>query len=87
MSMRSNIIALALSALAALAFSSLTASAAVVCNASGVCWHTHANYTFPPDVHVVIHPNGWHWGHGQHFVWREHGGPGYWRNGVWINLP
>ena len=29
-------------------FSSLTASARVVCNADGDCWHIQENYAYPP---------------------------------------
>ena len=87
MNMRSNIVALALSAVGVLAFSSLSASAAIVCNNSGDCWHTHRAYAYPPGARVVIHPNHWHWGPGQHYAWREHPGPGYWHGGIWVPLP
>ena len=87
MNMRSSIVALALSAVGVLFFSSLSASAAIVCNDSGDCWHTHRAYVYPPDAHVVIHPNNWRWGRGEHFVWKEHRGPGYWRGGIWLPLP
>jgi hypothetical protein len=32
---------------ALLGFSSLSASARVVCNADGDCWHIHEDYTYP----------------------------------------
>jgi hypothetical protein len=66
----------------ALAFSAMSASAAIVCNGD-VCWHTHEAYEYPPDARVVVHPDDWHWGHGEHFVFREHEGRGYWRDGHW----
>ena len=87
MTTRSNIVALALSAFGVLAFSSLTASAAIVCNNDGDCWHTHGDYAFPPGAHVVIHPDNWRWRHGEHFVWKEHEGRGYWRGGTWVTVP
>jgi hypothetical protein len=87
MTTRSSIVVLALSAFGVLAFSSLSASAAIVCNNAGYCWHTPRMYAYPPGAHVIIHPNHWHWGRGEHFVWREHPGAGYWRGGVWVTLP
>ncbi len=66
-----------------LAFSALSASAAVVCTGD-VCWHTHESYAYPPDARVIIHPDDWRWGPGEHFAWREHEGRGYWRGDRWI---
>jgi hypothetical protein len=63
------------------------ASADVVCNqADNVCWHTHRHYDYRPDYGVVVHPNNWAWGPGDHYTWREHAGRGYWRSGVWITF-
>ena len=62
MNMRSTIVALALSAFGVLALSSLNASAAIVCNSDGDCWHAHKEYTYPPTARVVIHPDTWRWG-------------------------
>lgn len=87
MNARSNIVALALSGLALLAFSSLNASAAIVCNADGDCWHTPEVYTYPPGARVEIHPDNWRWRQGEHFAWREHEGRGFWRDGNWEILP
>ncbi len=86
MTIRSTIVALALSAFGLLALSSLSASAAIVCNSDGDCWHTPRAHAYPPGV-VVIHPDNWHWGPGELFVWREHEGRGYWRHGHWMVLP
>jgi hypothetical protein len=58
------------------------AAAAVVCNGD-VCWHTNTNYNYPPDAGVVVHGDGWRWGHDEHYQWREHEGRGYWHNGEW----
>lgn len=65
-----------------LALSAMSASAAIVCNGN-VCWHTHEAYDYPPDARVVVHPDDWHWGRHEHFVFREHEGRGYWRGGRW----
>jgi len=61
-----------------------TASAAIVCNGAGVCWHVRHPYAYAPGYGVVVHPNGWRWGPGEHFVFREHDGRGYWCGGVWV---
>lgn len=70
-------------AMAALGVAS-TASAAVVCNAAGECWHVKRAYSYPAEAGIVVHPNGWRWGARNRFSWREHVGRGYWRNGVWV---
>jgi hypothetical protein len=67
----------------ALAFSALNASAAIVCSGP-VCWHTHEAYEYPPDAGVVVHPDTWRWGPGEHYSWREHPGRGYWRGDRWM---
>jgi len=65
---------------------SSTASAAIVCNGEGQCWHVHHPYKYAPGYGVVVHPNSWRWGPGEHYVWREHPGRGYWRGGVWVTF-
>ena len=69
----------------ALVLSVAGASAAVVC-AGNVCWHTHETFEYPPDARIVVHPDDWHWGRNEHFVFREHEGRGYWRGGRWTEL-
>jgi hypothetical protein len=71
---------------AAVVLTSTAASAAIACNAEGECWHVHRNYVYHPEFGVVIHPDGWKWGPGEKFVWREHVGRGYWKNGVWVRF-
>lgn len=66
-----------------LAFSALSASAAVVCSGN-VCWHARDAYDYPREAGVVVHPDGWRWGPGERFSWREHEGRGYWRGDRWI---
>jgi hypothetical protein len=63
-----------------------TASAAVVCNADGACWHVKRAYSYPATAGIVVHPNGWRWGARDRYTWREHVGRGYWRNGVWVTF-
>jgi hypothetical protein len=66
-----------------LAFSMVSASAAIVCSRH-VCWHTHDVYEYPAAAGVIVHPDDWRWGPHEHFAWREHEGRGYWRGGRWI---
>jgi hypothetical protein len=74
-------------AVAAISAASITAaSASVVCNGEGECWHTHRNYVYHPEFGVTVHPDGWAWGAGEHYAWREHRGRGYWHNGVWVRF-
>jgi hypothetical protein len=63
-----------------------SASAAVACNRDGECWHVKNAYNYKPEFGVVVHENGWKWGTGEKYRWREHTGRGYWRNGVWIRF-
>jgi hypothetical protein len=65
-----------------LAFSVVSAPAAVACNDT-VCWHTHQSYEYPPDARVTVHPDSWRWGARDHYTWREHEGRGYWRGNTW----
>jgi hypothetical protein len=69
-----------------LALSAPAASAAIVCNAENVCWHTHRAYDYDPAWGVVVHEDGWRWGPGDHYTWKEHRGRGYWRNGEWVRF-
>ena len=70
-------------ALALLGFSSLSASARIVCNGDGDCWHVHEDYAFPPGARIIIHPDNWRWKEDEHYAWREHSGRGYWRDNRW----
>jgi hypothetical protein len=65
------------------------ASAYVVCNNEGDCWHSDTRYAAPPGVTFDWHPDDWYfhqrWDKDRHF--RDyHAGRGYWRGGVWIGL-
>jgi len=73
---------------AGVALSATSASAYVACNGEGQCWHVHrhAYYNYNPGFGIVVHPDNWRWGANDHYTWREHGGRGYWRNGVWIRF-
>ena len=62
------------------------ASAAIVCNGAGYCWHTHHHYHYHPAWGLIVHPDNWRWGPDEHYVWHEHAGRGYWRDGVWVTF-
>ncbi len=70
---------------AALAFSAMGASAAIVCTGNA-CWHTHQTYMYPPAAQVIVHPDNWAWGPSDHYVWREHPGRGYWSGDTWTEF-
>ena len=73
---------------AGLAMTASTASAEVVCNSAGDCWHTHEHYEYQPSFGVVVHPDNWRWEDRDHdhYRWHEHEGRGYWKSGVWIQF-
>ena len=64
------------------------ASAYVVCNSEGDCWHVKDRYTYQPTFGVVVHDDDWKWDDHDavRYHWREHEGRGYWHNGVWITF-
>ena len=67
-----------------------TASARVVCNNSGDCWHTDQRVKYPPSVRMQIHPDDWYFhqtwtGPNEHY--RDyHEGRGYYRSGIWVGF-
>jgi hypothetical protein len=65
-----------------------SASAYIVCNREGECWHVSRHYTYRPEFGIVVHPNHWRWGVNEHYRWREPARHerGYWRGGVWIRF-
>jgi len=66
-----------------LTLTAVGASAAIVCNNDGACWHTDKDYTFRPEFGLTIHPNDWKWKEGEKHMWREHKGRGYWQGDMW----
>jgi hypothetical protein len=65
-----------------LAITSVSASAAIVCQGN-VCWHAHERYVYPPAASVVVHEDTWRAGPSIKF--REHEGRGYWRGDTWTS--
>ena len=76
----------ALLSMGALTITATSASAAVVCNREGYCWHVKNRYAYKPEFGVVVHEDNWRWGPTEHYTWREHRGRGYWKNGIWIRF-
>jgi hypothetical protein len=77
-----------LTAASALALSATTASAEIVCNDEGDCWHVREHHAYRPEFGVRVYPDAWRWGDADahRYRWREHEGRGYWRRGAWIGF-
>ena len=72
----------------ALVATTAPASARMVCNDSGDCWHTESSYRYPGRGYSR-HNDDWYfhqtWNDQRHY--REpHEGRGYYRSGVWIGF-
>jgi hypothetical protein len=70
----------------AIAVTATGATARIVCNGEGDCWHPRGDFEFVPAAGVTIHPDNWRWRKDEHFAWREHEGRGYWRGGRWTEF-
>jgi hypothetical protein len=73
-------------AVCVLILSASAASAEIVCNREGDCWHAREHNAYHPEWGIVVHPDDWKWGATEKYKWREHEGRGYWRNGVWVTF-
>jgi hypothetical protein len=62
---------------------STSASARVVCNQDGDCWHAQSDYVYLPTFGLTTHEDNWKWKEGEKHTWREHEGKGYWKGGSW----
>jgi hypothetical protein len=69
-----------------LALTATTASAEIVCNADGDCWHVREHRVYEPGLKLRVYPDNWKWKEHEKFRWHEHAGHGYWRSGVWVDL-
>lgn len=78
--------AAALLGLSVVTMSATAASAAIACNGAGQCWHVRHRYSYRPEYGIVVHPDNWRWGAHDRYVWREHAGRGYWRDGRWVRF-
>ena len=73
-------------AASALTLTASAASAEIVCNAEGDCWHVRGKPSYGPDLKLSIHPDNWKWSGSERYRWREHEGHGYWRRGAWVDI-
>ena len=71
-----------------LALSVTSASAAIVCNDDGDCWHSKQKYEYRPEYGVHVYGDDWKGADADHdrYRWREHDGRGYWNKGVRIEF-
>lgn len=78
----------AFAAASLLALSATTASAEIVCNEEGDCWHVRERHVYRPEFGVKVYPDDWRWrdADARRYRWREHEGRGYWHRGVWIGF-
>jgi hypothetical protein len=83
LTMKTRGLLFALISAGALTLTAQAASARIVCNSDGDCWHVQGDYEFKPEFGVVIHPDDWKWKEGEHFRWHEHEGRGYWKGSEW----
>ena len=66
------------------------ASAEIVCNDEGDCWHVKTRHEYKPEFKVRIYPDNWKWeeAEGKKYRWREHEDDdrGYWNKGIWLKF-
>ena len=72
----------------ALALTATAASAAIVCNREGDCWHAKEQHNYRQEFGVTVYPDNWKWADHERdkYRWREHEGRGYWHEGRWIEF-
>ena len=51
----------ALGIVGALAFAATSASAAIVCNDNGDCWHVKEKYEYKPEFGLHVYGDDWKW--------------------------
>jgi len=71
-----------------LALTATAASAEIVCNEEGDCWHVEERYEYRPEFRLYVYPDDWKWEEHENtkYRWREHDGRGYWRNDIWVEF-
>jgi|SRR5580692_4274355 hypothetical protein len=75
---------IALMGAAAAVLTTTAASAYVVCNGEGDCWHSDHRYVYP-GISVQFYPDSWDW-RVHNFRWHDHDGDdrGYWLKDRWV---
>jgi hypothetical protein len=79
---------MAVVAVGALAVTTVSASAATVCNSYGECWQTHQRYrTYPTTLGVHFYSDSWarrhHTDHRYQWRDRQNDDHGYYDHGTW----
>jgi hypothetical protein len=74
----------ALMGTAAAVLATTAASAYVVCNSAGDCWHTDHRYVYP-GIQVQFYDDKWDW-KSHNYRWHDHEGDdhGYWNQDKWV---
>ena len=82
------LVSAAFGGLGVFALTATGASAAIVCNEDGDCWHVKQKYEYRPEFGVQVYGDDWRWADAEanKYRWREHEGRGYWRKGVWVEF-
>ena len=70
----------------ALILGASAASAEIVCNHEGGCWHVKDHGWIKPEHGLIVHPDSWKWAEHEHYRWREHEGRGYWQGDRWVEV-
>ena len=85
--MKNSSLIIALSG-AGLMAAATAASAEIICNDEGDCWHVKERYEYKPEFKLQIYKDDWKWEKEKEskYRWREHDGRGYWSKGVWIEF-
>jgi hypothetical protein len=55
-----------LASIGTLALTATGASAEVVCNDEGYCWHVRGKVKYKPEFKLHVHPDKWKWGDREH---------------------
>jgi hypothetical protein len=55
----------------ALTLTATSASAAIVCNDDGDCWHVSGQPDYQPELKLRIYGDDWKWSDNDHYRWRE----------------
>ena len=59
--MKNYLVSAVAGAVGILAFTATNASAAIVCNGEGDCWHVKDKYDYKPEWGIQVYPDTWSW--------------------------
>ena len=79
-----------IASIVALGFTASAATAEIVCNDEGECWHVKSKHEYKPEFGVRVYNDDWKWADNdsKKYRWREHDGEGrgYWKKGIWLEF-